>query len=178
MNRYKPVRRYKLACLLGLLIAVWCEREAPAQGAAEELMPESIRDAIRLGADEKASVKFLQPYTVQTRTGMGTGPLIGVWSTPFARVVLAASAARKEEKTFAASDVTPDLLVRELQVFVLPQQAAYADRAATVQTLVVVRRGGGGETVIQPITVAPASKSQWLSTAWRNKRRRRSRRFR
>jgi hypothetical protein len=98
MNRYKPVRRYKLACLLGLLIAVWCEREAPAQGAAEELMPESIRDAIRLGADEKASVKFLQPYTVQTRTGMGTGPLIGVWSTPFARVVLAASAARKEEK--------------------------------------------------------------------------------
>ena len=91
---------------------------------------------------------------------MGTGPLIGVWSTPFARVVLAASAARKDGRTFAASDVTPDLLARELQIFVLPQQAAYADRAATIQTVVVVRRGGGQETVVQPIKVAPASKSQ------------------
>ena len=154
------MNRYNLALLLSLLVAVWSERDTRAQGATEELTPESIQEAIRLGSDEKASGKFLQPYTVQTRTGMGTGPLIGMWSTPFARVVLAASAARKEGRTFAASDLTPDLLVRELQILVLPQQAAYADHAATIKTLVVVRRGGGQETIIRPITIAPASKSQ------------------
>jgi hypothetical protein len=67
------MNRYNLALLLGLLVAVWAERDTRAQGATEKT-PESIREAIRLGSDEKASGKFLQPYIVQTRTAMGTGP--------------------------------------------------------------------------------------------------------
>jgi hypothetical protein len=39
---------------------------------------------------------FLDAYVVQTRAGWGNGPLIGSFSTPFARVVHAALAARKK----------------------------------------------------------------------------------
>jgi hypothetical protein len=41
---------------------------------------------------------------------MGAGPMIGHFSTPFARVVLAALAARKDGKGLAIADLTPDIL--------------------------------------------------------------------
>jgi hypothetical protein len=64
-----------------------------AQQVVVAMTPESIDEAIQPAADEKATVKFLDAYVVQTRAGWGNGPLIGRFSTPFARVVQAALAA-------------------------------------------------------------------------------------
>jgi hypothetical protein len=80
--------------LLALFLA------AAETGAAQQVIvtmtPESVDEAIRLAADEKATAMFLDAYVVQTRAGWGNGPLIGSFSTPFARVVHAALAARKK----------------------------------------------------------------------------------
>ena len=76
------------------------------------MTPESVDEAIRLAADDKATARFLGAYVVQTRAGWGNGPLIGSFSTPFARVVQAALAARKKGSPFATADVTPDLTLR------------------------------------------------------------------
>jgi hypothetical protein len=78
-----------------------------AQQVVVAMTPESIDEAIQLAADEKATVKFLDAYVVQTRAGWGHGPLIGSFSTPFARVVQAALAARKRGSSFATAEVTP-----------------------------------------------------------------------
>jgi hypothetical protein len=76
------------------------------------MTPESVDEVIRLAADEKATSRLLDAYVVQTRAGWGNGPLIGSFSTPFARVVQAAVAARKKGNAFAPADVTPDSLLR------------------------------------------------------------------
>ena len=66
--------RYNLALLLGLLVAVWSERDTRAQGAADALTPDLIREAVRLGSDEKASSQFLQSYTSRLAQGWALGP--------------------------------------------------------------------------------------------------------
>jgi hypothetical protein len=82
-------------------------RPGAAQQVVVAMTPERIDEAIQLAADEKATAKFLDAYVVQTRAGWGNGPLIGSFSTPFARVVQAALAARKKGNPFATADVTP-----------------------------------------------------------------------
>ena len=74
--------------------------------------------------------------------------------------MLAALAARKEGKTFAASDATRDLLRPELEVIVLNVPAAYDAGAATVREIIIVSRGAGAAgQVIQPTNrVAAASR--------------------
>jgi hypothetical protein len=126
---------------------------AAAQQVVVAMPPESIDEAIQLAADEKATAKFLDAYVVQTRAGWGNGPLIGSFSTPFARVVQAALAARKRGNPFATADVTPDLTAPELHVIALAQTAATDDgMVATVLSVVLARRGSKDPAdVIQPL---------------------------
>jgi len=83
----------------------------------------------------------------------GNGPLIGSFSTPFARVVQAALAARKKGNSFAPADVTPDLTAPELHVIALAQTAATDDgMVATVLSVMLARRGSKDPAdVIQPL---------------------------
>jgi hypothetical protein len=85
---------------------------------------------------------------------MGNGPLIGYMSTPFARVVLAVRAAKKEGKVFSAADVAPNLVSPELQVIVLNQSAAYDAATSVAQVVTVVR--GTPQTTVEPIRRATA----------------------
>jgi hypothetical protein len=149
-----------MARALILLLALGAGPDANAQEVFVNMTPEAIAEAIRLGSDPKAAGKFLQSYVVQTRTGLGTGPLIGYWSTPFARVVLAASAAQKERKAFAVTDVAQDLLIPELQVLIVPPQAAYDSGPARMRSVVIVRRGANAATAIEPTNTAAASEQQ------------------
>ena len=106
------------------------------------MTPERVDEAIRLAADEKGTARLLDASVVQTRAGWGNGPLIGSFSTPFARIVQAAVAARKKGSAFAAGDVTRDLITPELHVIALAQPAATDDgMVATVLSVVVGRRG-------------------------------------
>jgi len=126
-------------------------------GAAQQVIvtmtPESVDEAIRLAADDKATARFLGAYVVQTRAGWGNGPLIGSFSTPFARVVQAALAPRKKGSPFATADVTPDLTAPELHVIALAQTAVTDDgMVATVLSVVLARRGSKDPAdVIQPL---------------------------
>ena len=116
------------------------------------MTPESVDEAIGLAADEKACAKFLDANVVQTRAGWGNGPVIGSVSTPFARVVQAALAARKKGNSFAPADVTPELTAPELHVIALAQTAATDDgMVATVLSMVLARRGSKAPgDVVQP----------------------------
>jgi len=140
--------------LFSILLAVFlAASETAAQQVIVTMTPESVDEAIRLAADEKATARLLDAYVVQTRAGWGNGPLIGSFSTPFARVVQAALAARKKGSAFAAGDVTPDLIAPELHVIALAQTAASDDgMIATVLSVVLGRRGSKDPAdVIQPL---------------------------
>lgn len=137
--------------LLALFLA------AGETGAAQQVIvtmtPESVDEAIRLAADEKATARFLDAYVVQTRAGWGNGPLIGSFSTPFARVVQAALAARRKGNSFPPANVTSNLTAPELHVIALAQPAAADDTmVTTVQSVVLARRGSKNPAdVIQPL---------------------------
>ncbi len=137
--------------LLGLVLTTG--ETGRAQQVVVSMTPERVNEAIRLAADEKAAARFLDAYVVQTRAGWGNGPLIGDFSTPFARVVQAAVAARRKEMPFYDSDVTADLISPELHVIALTQTAATDDgKAATVVSVTLARRGSKDPTdVIQPL---------------------------
>lgn len=142
-----------------LLVAAFVLLSGGVTGRAEQLVvtlsQEHIVEAIELASDEKAAAKFLQSYVLQTRSGMGNGPLIGYMSTPFARVVLAVRAATKDGKTFSAADVTPDLVSPELRVMVLNQGAAYDAATAVAQVVTIVR--GSPQVTVEPIRRAAAT---------------------
>jgi len=127
---------------------------------AGSLTPAQIEEAIQIAADEKAAGKLLQSYVLQTRSGIGSGPLIGYFSTPFSRVVLTAVAARKEGRKLALSDVPANVLLPELQVLVLSQSAAYADAPAVVEAVTIARRAQDGAAAM-PITTVPATSQHY-----------------
>lgn len=122
-----------------------------AEQVAAALTGEQIEEAIRLASDEKAARKFLLAYIVQARSGMGEGPRIGYFSTPYSRIVLAALAARKEGKPFGTTDVDERLIAPQLHVVALNLPAAYDPTRAMVREIVIVARPGpsSGE-VIEP----------------------------
>lgn len=157
------MNRQLLMYLVIVLIAGASIREATAQEVvAVSLSQREIEEALRLASDEKAARKFLQSYVVQTRTGLGPGPLLGYFSTPFARIVLGSLAARKDGKTFASTDVTPDLLVPELHVLVLSQTAAYDPVPATIQAVTIrPRNSNSPDAEIQPLTIVAVTKEHY-----------------
>ena len=116
-------------------------RATAAQQLVTEMSSKNIEQAIQLAGDEKMARRFLSLYVVQSRAGWGNGPLLGTFSTPFARVVQAALAAHKTGKTLAASDVTSEMIAPELHVIAMSQQAALDDSVAAVQSVVIVDRG-------------------------------------
>jgi hypothetical protein len=111
------------------------------QQAVASVPPADIEQAIQLAADERRSRSFLDKYVVQVRAGSGNGPLMGVFSTPFSRVVRAAAAARKDGRLFAASDVTQDMITPEVHVVVWQQPIAPGEKQiAGVRSVFIASR--------------------------------------
>ena len=111
-----------------------------------------VEEAFRLAADDKASARFLDAYVVQTRAGWGNGPLIGIFSTPFSRVVQAAVAARRKGMPVGVSDVPAKLLAEELHVVATAQKGWPDDTMiATVHSVVLTTPGTTGPPgIVQP----------------------------
>jgi hypothetical protein len=131
---------------LCISILLACFLAAGETGAAQQVIvtmtPESVDEAIRLATDEKATARFLDAYVLQTRAGWGNGPLIGRFSTRFARVVQAAAAARRKGNPFTPADVVPALIAPDLHVIAAAQTAATDEgTAAMVLSVVLARRG-------------------------------------
>ena len=135
--------RAVVACLCALGSGIGAE----AQEALVSLTPGRVDEPIQLAADDKAARRFLDSYVLQSRAGWGSGPLLGAFSTPYARIVQAALVARAQKKSFTASDVTPDLLVPELHVIVASDVAGIDDTVrATARSVFIVPRGGANGT--------------------------------
>jgi hypothetical protein len=124
------------------------------------MTPQRIEEAIELAADERAAERFLDAYVIQSRTGWGNGPRIGVFTTPYARVVRAALLARKNARPFTASDLNCELLAPELHVIAVKEAPATDNTAAAVIAAVLVRRRDVKTSVveIQRLSFAPLTK--------------------
>jgi hypothetical protein len=150
-------RHVRVSLLLSLLIAL--RLSGAQQVAVAPITTESVEEAIRVASDEKAARKVLDAYVVQTRAGWGNGPLIGTFSTPFARVVQAVLAARKKGNPFTAADVPPDLIVPELHVIATSQQATEESMTANVLSVVLAPRGNkSADDVVQPLRTIELTK--------------------
>jgi hypothetical protein len=147
------MKRLPVFCASILLLLSGPARRLGAQELLESPSPAAIQEALRLGSDDKEAAKLLQSYALQTRTGFGTGPLLGYCTTPFARVMLAAQTAWRAGTILAASDIGPELLSPELHVLLLPQQQAYAPELARIESVVLVAGVGAQEVVVKPTGV-------------------------
>jgi hypothetical protein len=111
---------------------------ATGQQIATSLGHDEIREAIAIAADDKLSARFLDAYVVQTRAGSGNGPLIGSFSTPFSRVILAARAAQRNKTQFGVTDLPAELLAGRVHVVATAQKAWPDDTiVAVVQSVVL-----------------------------------------
>jgi len=115
-----------------LLTACLVATEASGQ-IVQEMTPERIREAIALGARSKA----LTAYKIQEKARFSWLPQIGVFTTPFLRVALAAHTAKKRYKPFTETDVTPEMVAPEIHVYA-PSRPLDGAAIASVDTIVVL----------------------------------------
>lgn len=134
-------------------LAAMAVRTAVARQITAPLADHDISDALRLAQDDKAALRVLRFYDLQTRAGWGTGPFIGTLTTPFTRVLRAALVAHRKGQTFAATDLSADLLLPELQVIAYSQQSAYDQPLAAEPFSVALAPRGSRDSaaIIQPL---------------------------
>ncbi len=101
------------------------------------MTPSLVEEAMTIAADVKKAEKFLDAYVLKNRSGV-----IGVFTTPFSRVVRAAVESRKKYKPFSATDVTPEMVAPDVQV-IAPSRPSMRDekKIANVVAVVVLPRG-------------------------------------
>jgi hypothetical protein len=112
-----------------LLILLGLPLHAHSQ-VVTDMTPVLIQEAIDSGAPG--------PYKLQECSGWGNGPLLGYFTTPYSRIVLAAAAARKRYKTFTSADVTADMLAPELHVYAISHAIDGMKEIANVEAVVVM----------------------------------------
>jgi len=138
------------APLLALFVVV-VQSAALAQGLVSTMTPARIDEAIQLAGDEQLARRFLENYVLQSRAGWGSGPRIGVFTTPFSRVVRAALEARQHGKVLTAVDVPPELLAPELDVIATSQKSASDDTVVEVFSIQLVALAGAVPQVLEPL---------------------------
>jgi len=161
---YELWARVTTALVLLFAATAWPAGQAPQP--ISSLTTDQIEEAIRIGSDEKAARTFLNRYLVQMHAGWGDGPRMGVFTTPFARIVQAAATARKNGGTFSKSDVTAEDLVPELHVIVTFQPSAVSDAKEVPINSITITRGGSvnGTDAIEPLkspALQPAYQSRY-----------------
>ena len=119
----------------------------------KEMSPELIREAIVFGM----KVKVVEPYRIQEKAHWSWPPLIGVYTTPYLRVALAANNAKRHYKQFSEADVTREMIAPEIHVYASPQPLQGAE-IANVETIVVLpKRSRDLSQAIHPIRMSEAS---------------------
>lgn len=135
-----------------LILTLGCGVTAKAQ-IVRDMTPDQIREAIAVGT----KAKDLGAYRIQEKARWSWPPLIGFYTTPFLRVALAANTAKKHYKQFTESDVTPEMLAAEIQVYA-PSQAVQGTEIANVETIVVLpSKSKDRGQAIQPTRTSDAS---------------------
>jgi hypothetical protein len=146
--------------LLLILTSLYMRETGLAQVPVTIPTEEDIAAAIQLAADDQRARRFLEAYVLQSRAGWGSGPLLGVFNTPYSRIVQAARSARAQQTTFVAADVTPDMLAPEIHVIVPVDVPAAGEEARThVRGIVITPRSGVGSAQrIEPLRLTELTK--------------------
>lgn len=121
-----------LAVLLTVCFVVTLSTQASRQ-IVQEMTPERIREAIALGIKSKE----LAAYKIQEKARWSWPPVIGVYTTPFMRVALAAHTAKKRYRPFTEVDVTSEMVAPEIHVYAASRPLEGA-AIANVETIVVL----------------------------------------
>lgn len=130
----------RVAAPLALLLAMTPAR-APAQ-VVVEMTPERVREAIQAGTE-----KEYKSYQI----GGGISQVWAMYTTPFSRVAVAATEAKRRYKTLTEADITPEMVAPELEIYA-PAFGTRDGRVVNVHAIVIRPDGGG---VIQPLREAP-----------------------
>jgi len=118
-----------------LLVALTSVSSAADQAAPATLGADRIAAAISEGTSAK---KVEAPHiTIKTWGIVATAPIYVFASTPFSRVLFAASEAKRTYRTFAATDVTPEMLADTLVLSAQPLVLKFDERISTPQHLVL-----------------------------------------
>lgn len=125
-----------------LAICVVCAAPSSAQ-VVTEMTPGRIAEAIAEGQRKKA-----KPYDAGDCQ----------FTTPYLRVVMASAAAKANYKPFTSTDVTPDMIAAELEVYIPTDQGSprrgYGLFSPT-NVVIMPKDGQDVSTAIQPLTTAP-----------------------
>ncbi len=109
-----------------------------------DVTPDLVKRAI-------ADTKSAGCYTVGGSFMLSQAPW-GCYTTPYSRIVQAAKAAQSAYKPFSESDVTAGLVAPgEIHVYAFAQTVKGSPTVDDVQAIVIVPKGGGRESAIQPV---------------------------
>lgn len=140
------------SAILYLTLAISFGATATAQ-VVREMSPDRIREAIALGN----AAKDIRAYRIQEKARWSWPPLIALYTTPFLRVALAANTAKQHYKQFKESDVTPEMLAPEIQVYA-PSQPVQGTEIASVETIVLMpNKSKDRSLAIQPRSISDAT---------------------
>lgn len=126
----------------------------------------AIQRAMAVGA----STARLEPYAITAQTsGLSKGrgdTAIGVYTTPYLRVALAARDAKKLYRPFTAADVTEAMVRPVMEVFGLsqPQETFLSGRTGVIGNVreILITRVGGQGGATRPIESVP------IPMIWKN----------
>jgi hypothetical protein len=115
----QSIRRlaWRITCVTAIFGSVVAARQLVTSMDGDQ-----VNEAIRLGQDGPAAQRLLSIYKLQSHQPSGDGPLLGQFTTPFARVVRASLKAKGSGSVLSATDVPPTLITPEVHVIVLTQQ--------------------------------------------------------
>lgn len=122
-----------------------------------EMTPERIREAIEVGTNATE----VWPYRIQEKTHFSLRPSfppqIGVYTTPFLRVALAASVASKRYQSFTERDVTAEMIAPEIHVYARSQSLDSATVADVVSVAVLPHKCQDTSLTVGPSQMSVAT---------------------
>ena len=151
-ERGRPMKR------VWILVAIFASfiGSASAQ-VVTEMTPELIEDA-RAKAEDADRDEAL--YPVHERGRFMHGPVAGSFTTPYSRVVLAAIEAKETYRTFAATDVTDQMLAPELVIHGLSQPVGRDEEPiANVRAIVIMPKDSKDRSE----AIQPTTSEEWTS---------------
>lgn len=118
------------------------------------LTPAQIAEAIALGAKVGEAKKFLREYRLRTRGFGSNGPTVGMFTTPFSRVVALSLAAHERYAPFSPEDIDAAVLEPTIEVHAWPAVVSErrSDSIASVMAIVIMPDNAKDRSLaIQPL---------------------------
>lgn len=154
-HNHASTRSRVLVVIAAVVAMISIARVQTAPQVIAQMSPQQIEEAIKLGSNEREAKRFLDNYRLRPRAFGSAGPTIGIFSTPFSRVVMLAADARDKYATVTAESIPKELLAPEVHVHVWPHQLETAPDIASVRAVVLMPKGSRNRSeAIAPVRMS------------------------